>query len=99
VQKELPPTGRLVVEAVGGRVGGNVGAEEPELTALGASVGLTDVGAAIADGLDLAAGEDKTRLYPLQHIIVVEGLAVDGDSLLGHGRASRRDAIGPETGV
>jgi len=63
VQEELAPACRLVVEAVGGRIGCDVGVEEPELAALGARVGLTQVGAAVPDGLDLSAGEDKACLY------------------------------------
>jgi len=57
VQQQLARPFRLVVEAVGLEIFRNVGIDQPDLAVLGIGIGFRDRGLAIADRLDLGAGQ------------------------------------------
>jgi len=84
VEEKLAAASRLVVEAAGSGVGPYVGTHQPHLASLRPGVGIPQIHPPIADGLDLGAGKGNPGLQPLQDVVVVLGLAVDSDRLLGH---------------
>jgi len=88
VEEELASALRLVVPAVAGRVRGDVGADEPGLTAVDPGVGLLQAHLAGPDRLDLRAGQDDASLEGVLDAELVARLAVEGDGLLAHGEWS-----------
>src|SRR5438105_13074487 len=81
MHEQAARAGRLVVLVAAGVVGGEVRAIEPHLAVEGPGVGFANVGATVADGLDLGAGEANAGLEALHDLVVVERLAVRRDGL------------------
>jgi hypothetical protein len=95
-QLSVPP--RLVVPPVAALVGRDRGADEPGLTALDPGVGVAQVDLAAADALDLRAREDEARLERVVDVVLVTGLAVEGDRLFRQGNGSLEAANGAGAG-
>ena len=69
---EIPPlSGRVVFNG-------------EDVTALGPRERLLQAHLALADRLDLAAGEDEPSHHALDDLVVVQRLAIEGDGLFGH---------------
>ena len=75
------PKSALNAEAVGLQIFGNVGVDQPDLAVLGIRVGLRDRGLAVANRLDLGAGQRNAGLNRVLDRIVESGLSVFGDNL------------------
>ena len=68
----------------------DVGADEPRLALLDASVGVGDVGLAGADRLDLRAGQHEPGLERVVDRELVAGFSVEGDGrIVAHGGSCR----------
>src|SRR5262249_2732777 len=65
-----------------GGIGADVEADQEQLVAEEAGVGVLQVRAALAERFDLAPREDQTRLVPLVDRVVVERAPVDADVAL-----------------
>ena len=76
VQQQLARPLRLVVEAVGLQVFRNIGVDQPYLAVLGIGIGFRDRGLAVAQRLDLGAGQRNPGLNRIVDRIVETGLAV-----------------------
>jgi hypothetical protein len=74
------------------------GADQPGLTALDPGVGVAQVDLAAADALDLRAREDEARLERVVDVVLVTGLAVEGDRLFRQGNGSLEAANGAGAG-
>lgn len=90
VQEQLARTGRLVVEKAAPRVGSDMAIIEPQLALFTTSERIPYVDATLANRLDLCAGQNQPGLDTGEDLVVVQGLAVDGDlSLFQYSTASR----------
>src|SRR4051794_26732333 len=83
MQQQLARPLRLVIEAVGLQIFRDVGVDQPDLAALGIGVGFRDRGLAVADRLDLGAGQRDAGLDRVVDRIVEPRLAILRDDLDG----------------
>src|SRR5688500_20300169 len=94
VEQEAARAARLVPKEGRRLVLGDVGALEEDLAFLRACVGFLEADLAVADGLDLAAGEGNAGLVAVENFVIVPGAAVNGDvpetGRLDFGRATLR---------
>jgi hypothetical protein len=79
VQQELPPALWIVVDVPPVRVGIDMDVVQPHIALLDARKGVSQVGAPLPDALDFGAEERDAGLEGLEHVVVVQGLAVVGD--------------------
>ena len=93
MKKKLLRPKRVVVEAVGGLVGTDVGPDEEYLAVADFGEALLEADPAFLDGLHFAAHEDDAGLERLEDVVVEVGGLVDGDrprrSGLRHGPSPR----------
>ena len=83
VHEQLPRPLRHMVELVGLVVFGNVAAEQPDLAAIDAAVGLVERHPPAAEALHLAADQRDAALERVEDLVVVAGLAIFRHHLLG----------------
>ena len=82
MQQQLARPARLVIEAVGLQIFGDIGVEEPDLAALLARIALPDRRLAAAQRLHLGAGQRDAGLEGLADLVVEARLAVVGRDLV-----------------
>ena len=87
-QQQLTAAARLVIEAVCLQIFRQIGIDQPHLAALIRGVGFGDIGLALAQRLDLGAGQNQTGLVGIDDLVVEAGLAVFRDNLLDHALAA-----------
>ena len=83
MEQQLPRSLGNVVHPIGLDVLGDVAAHEPDLAAVEVGVSIFQVRLAVAQALDLGAGQDDPRLDLLQEVKLVPRAAVAGDDLEG----------------
>src|SRR5258708_4813842 len=81
VQQQLARPLRLMVEAISLQIFRNISVDQPDLAVLGIGIGFRDGGLAVADRLDLGAGQRDARFHRVLDRIIEPGLAVFGDDL------------------
>ena len=71
-----------MVEAVGLQIFRQIGIDQPDLAALDRGVTVLDIGLALAQRLDLGAGQHKAGLHGIEHLIGKPRLAVFRNGLV-----------------
>ena len=82
VQQQLAPAPGVVVDVAAMAVRVDVDVVQPHLALLDAGVAVAQVGLALADALHLGAEQRDAGLEGLEHVVVVQRLAVVGDELV-----------------
>lgn len=81
MHQEFPGPERLMIEPVGGGIGGDMAMDQDHLSVVVDDVGIAQVSLAVPERLDLAPLEYHPRLVPLNKMVTESGLPVIGDDL------------------